>query len=263
MLSIFELQGIMDLARWLQRDATRLEDSSLPAQERRTIRADIPSSIDDPASLIDNLIYGVENAIVSLSKVKKPKSSHISSNGDKHKVIKLKLKFGQRNDDHESSSPATTDAQKSKLILKLKQQDQPEAASAISDEEYILDDLELNNTIEDDIGEEDSDDDEYQEEDDQDEFKPEMSILPSPKPTAARSVTRKRSTVPHNDGDPGYNSSGSDDDMGTSKRAAGGSSLSTKRSPSVKRAKPSTTSTSVKQRLLDRFVKRWLFGLVE
>jgi hypothetical protein len=247
----------MDLARWLQKDATRLEDPSLTAQERRTIRADIPSSIDDPASLIDNLIYGVENAIASLSKVKKHKSSDSSSQGDKHKVIKLKLKFGQRNDDHESSSPAPTDPQKSKLILKLKQQDQPEAAAAaISDEEYILDDLELNNIIEDDIGEEDSDDDEYQEEDDQDEFKPEMSILPSPKPTAARSVTRKRCTVTHNDGDPGYNSSGSDDDMGTSKRAAGGSSLSTKRSSSVKRAKPSTTPTSVKQRLLDRFVKR-------
>ncbi|CAO3586818.1 unnamed protein product [Absidia cylindrospora] len=293
-LSTYELQGIMDLARWLQKDVVLLDDDSISGQERRTIRTDIPSSIDDPSALIDNLIFGVEKAISSLGKLKNDKDD-----SGQHKVVKLKLKLEHKNnndDEHDRSTRATMqdndggtksneqlqddepngssvslEKQQPKLVLKLKQQAAPppiaddDDEGDISEDNYILDDHPVEDEEEEDYMTEDS---EYHEEDDQDEFKPDATtILPTTTKLSRRrsrssNVTqprpRKRPAIVNNSSSSkgAVSDSSSDDDMGTTKRAAGGSSLATKRQPLVKRTKASPTPSTVKQRLLDRFVRR-------
>ncbi|KAI8100122.1 uncharacterized protein BX664DRAFT_290676 [Halteromyces radiatus] len=202
-LSIFELQGIMDLAQWLRKDVELLEKDTTSSQERKNTRADIPSSIEDPSDLIFNLIQG--------------------------------------------SSTATL--QQPKLVLKLKQ---PSNRGHVSDDEFVVDEEEeLLGFGEEDYLVDDSDDFEYQEEDD--EFHPDDGTKSISRRTTTTKRSRKRTTS--NNASNNVNSdSSSDDDMGTSKRTAGSSSV--RRHPLTKRARTPSAPSTVKQRLLDRFVRR-------
>ncbi|CAO3647477.1 unnamed protein product [Cunninghamella echinulata] len=296
-LSIYELQGIMDLARWLQKDITLLEDHSLSTQERKAIKLDIPTTIHDPSQLISNLLYGVEKVIKHLGK-KKRRSKKITENTtsndleQQQTVVKLKLKFeskktldetstrsennysGENNHNTEeftkNEHPLNNNSNNSnpsqpKLFIKLnKPTSSPPTSNEIkmegqdhsSDEEYHYDENVIENDEDDDEVLMDSDDFEYQEED----YQP---LAPPPPPINKQSVnkrkSRKSTTTFRKGNDSDSDSSSSDDDMGTSKRIAGSSLKSHNKNDvngNTKRARYSSSVTSVKQRLLDRFIKR-------
>lgn len=282
----------MDLARWLQKDAIALEDHSLTTQERKIIKSDIPASIRDPSRLINDLLYGVEKVIKRLGKKKrhskKGKEHYTNNDFEQHTVVKLKLKLDSKKSMDETSksdcensyygnnhntdeyaknehllnnnnSNSNNTHQQPKLVIKLNKPISSNKTTTIvdqehsSDEEYIFDEHILENDDDDEILM-DSDDFEYQE-DDQEDYQPITTNKISN--THKQSVNKRKAGRASNAFGKGNasDSSSSDDDMGTSKRIAGSSSLKL-HNGSTKKARYSSSGTSVKQRLLDRFIKR-------
>ncbi|CAO3629596.1 unnamed protein product [Cunninghamella blakesleeana] len=296
-LSIYELQGIMDLARWLQKGAMSLEDHSLTTQERKIIKSDIPTSIKDPSRLINDLLYGVEKVIKHLGKKRRHSKKGKESIGNddteqqqqQQTVVKLKLKldskkpvneisknnceniyngnncntnkivkneYARNNNNNNSNNPNSP-----KLVIKLSKSLSSNKIPTIvdqehsSDEEYVFEEHVLENDNDDDDDEilMDSDDFEYQE-DEQEDYQPATTNNISN--TNKSSINKRKSGRTSNAFGKGNDSdSSSDDDMGTSKRITGGSSLKL-HNENTKKARYSSSGTSVKQRLLDRFIKR-------
>ncbi|KAF7732475.1 JmjC domain-containing histone demethylation protein 1 [Apophysomyces ossiformis] len=201
-LSRYELQGIAALAQWLHKDVVSDQATS---EQRKSMRADIPSTIVDPVALINSMMQNIgkalEQALVNVQKSK--------TNSQKQKAPKL--------------------------ILKVK----PEKRKEEEEDEYEDDEIEW---PDEEIPQEDealaSDDEEYQQEDDEEQLK-------KVKMSNKRTKTKRASIKMEQD----MNSQSSDDDDGLGTRIK-------KRRGQVSRAHKPVQSSTVKQRLMERIIKR-------